>query len=425
MMSARRRLLAQVLAASVCVTAASPAVLTSLAVRAPGVATAGPAAEPTASRPIAVVPFDLYDGRVFLRVHVDGEGPGDFQFDSAAGRSCVSQRFAGRIGLQAPLTATVRGAGDGQQTVSLAPGVSFTVGPLAYRSERVPLVDFDELDRFSGRHTDGLVGREFLARYVVAIDPTSRTLTAYEPKSFAYHGRGTAFPVEIAVGGPVLKALVRMPGRPPLGARILLDAPHAGPVVLTTPFVDRHQLLEPAQQLTPKLVAAGLMGVGGESAQLLGRALALEIGPYAFASPVVFFSRAKAGTLAASEIDGLIGSQILNRFRVFYDCPHGRVILEPGPRLAEPLPHDMSGLRLRAQTVALESIEVVRVAEGSPAAAAGVEAGDLLLSIDGRPARPTEFPEVRARFEQAGPVRLELLRGAVKKTVTLELRPRI
>ena len=376
-------------------------------------------------KPVAVLTFVLFDGRVFLPARVDGKGPGQFQFDSAANSSCVTRRFGQRIGLKAGFIGTVSGAGDGSQTVAFADDVSFAVGPLAYRSPRVALLDLDALDLGVGRRSDGIIGRELLERYVVAIDHATRTLTAYEPAAFEYRGSGTVIPIVVAMGGPVIDAVLRMPDRPPLAARILLDAPHAGPVVLTTPFVDRHDLLGSARLLTPRLLESALMGVGGDSAQLVGRAESLEIGPFAFPSPVVFFSRAKAGALAATSIDGLIGSQILGRFRVVYDHPRRLVILEPGPRLGEPFAYDMTGLRLRAQTRELQAIEVVLVRDGSPAAAAGVQKGDLLLSINERPARAVELPEIRARFERPGEVRLRVKRGSLEKTFVLELRPRV
>ncbi len=382
-------------------------------------------AAPEEPKPVGAVPFELYDGRVFLRVPVNGGEPGDFQFDSAAGRSCVTRRFGRRIRLETPWTATVSGAGDGTQSVPVARDVGFAIGDLRFRAERVLLVDMDELTLYTGRRTDGLVGRELLERYVVAFDYAARTMTAYEPASYEYRGSGAVLPIDVQVGGPVVQATLHMPELPPLPLKLLLDAPHAGPLVLTTPFVDRHRLLDSARKLTPTLVPTVVMGVGGESAQLLGRSLSLEIGPYAFQSPVVSFSRAKAGSLAAVEIDGIVGSRVLARFRIVYDYSRRRVILEPGPRLEEPFAHDMSGLRLRSRTLALRTIEVARVAEGSPADAAGLRAGDLLLLVDGRPVRPVDFPEVRARLERPGPVRLELSRDGRRRTVVLELRPRV
>jgi hypothetical protein len=375
------------------------------------------------SKPVAVMSFDLHDGRVFLPVRVNGKGPGDFQFDSAAHSSCVTKRFGERVALEAPLRATVSGAGDGSQTVAVAPDVAFGVGVLAFRAARVPLVDLDLVERGIGRRTDGLVGREFLERYVVAFDYGARTMTAFEPADFEYGGGGTVLPIEILMGGPVVRAVVRMPGRPPLHAKLLLDAPHAGPLVLTTAFVDRHGLLESARQSTPRLLPMLLGGVGGRSSLLVGRALSLEIGPYSFRSPVVALSRARAGALAAADIDGLVGSQIMGRFRIFYDLPRRRVMLEAGPRLGEAFVHDMSGLRLRAQTVELRAIEIFGVTEGTPAAAADLREGDVLLSVNERPVRASQLPELRELLSRPGTVRLKVKRGAEEKVVVLELRP--
>jgi hypothetical protein len=380
---------------------------------------------PALPKPVAVVPFDLHQGRVFLRVYVDGKGPGDFQLDSAAGNSCVSKRFGERIQLEAPFRGTVAGAGDGSQFVPLARDARFTVGSLVVRSSLVPLVDFDDLDLRIGRRTDGLIGVPFLKRYVIALDYGARTMTAYEPGSFEYHGGGTVLPIDFAAGGATAQAVVRVPDQPPLPMRLLLDAPHPGPLVLTSPFVDRHDLLASARRLTPKLVPTDVKGVGGRSAQLPGRATALEIGPYVFRSPVVLLSRAAAGTLASSEIAGLVGSQILRRFRVIFDFPHRRVVLEPGPHLNDAFPHDMSGLTLRAQTLALTAVEVDDVADGSPAAQAGVKKGDLLRAVNGRPGRAPQLPDIRALFERAGPVLLDLEHGNQRRTVVLELRPRV
>ncbi len=374
-------------------------------------------------RPILVLPFDLYDRRIWLTVQVNGNTSADFQFDSAAGASCVNERMAERIGLKPAFIATANGAGDGSQTIGVAQNVDFGIGSVTFRPERTPLIDFDLITKATGRQTDGLIGREFLERYVVAFDYDSRTMSVYEPQTFEYRGGGKAFPIEVIAGGPVLRAAVHMPGRPPIPARLLLDAPHTGAVVLTTPFVDRHNLLEAAAQLTPKLLSGVIGGVGGESSELFGRIRSLEIGPYSFDLPVTGFSRAKGGTLASSEIDGLVGAQIIGRFRIIYDYTRRRVILEPGKSLAGGFEHDMSGMQIYARTVELKATEVVRVTDGTPAAEAGIRKGDILLTVNGRPVQEFKIPDLRNLLKKDGEViHLKLRRGEVEKTVTLKLR---
>ncbi len=41
---------------------------------------ASSSADFASAKPVAVLPFVLHDGRVFLSARVDGKGPGQFQF---------------------------------------------------------------------------------------------------------------------------------------------------------------------------------------------------------------------------------------------------------------------------------------------------------------------------------------------------------
>ncbi len=124
-------------------------------------------AAPEEPKPVGAIPFELYDGRVFLTVRVNGGDPGDFQFDSAAGRSCLTRRFGRRTRLETPWTATVSGAGDGTQSVPVARDVEFAVGDLRFRAERVLLIDMD-VDGFAELlgETENDVEMRFFARII-------------------------------------------------------------------------------------------------------------------------------------------------------------------------------------------------------------------------------------------------------------------
>jgi hypothetical protein len=59
-------------------------------------------------------------------------------------------------------------------------------------------------------------------------------------------------------------------------------------------------------------------------------------------------SQDKGGALASSKYDGLIGSEILRRFKVIFDYTRGRLMLERNDHFDEPIEYDMSGISLRA-----------------------------------------------------------------------------
>ena len=59
-----------------------------------------------------------------------------------------------------------------------------------------------------------------------------------------------------------------------------------------------------------------------------------------------------------------------------------------------------------------DGFEIMGVAPGSPAAEAGLQEGDLILAIDGKPAKDLPLPGVKERFRSDAP-------GA-KLTLTVE-----
>lgn len=99
---------------------------------------------------------------------------------------------------------------------------------------------------------------------------------------------------------------------------------------------------------------------------------------------MVAVTGAKGGTLARSDIAGIIGGELLARFRVIYDCPRARLHLEAGQNIGAPFEDDMSGIKWVASGSDRNHFRVATVVPDSPAARAGVAAGDVLIAVGGR-----------------------------------------
>lgn len=75
------------------------------------------------------------------------------------------------------------------------------------------------------------------------------------------------------------------------------------------------------------------------------------------------------------------GLRVLSRFRMTIDFPHDRVDVLPIPAAVNmPFRKDHSGLGVRRLSVCLQ---ILHVAPGSPAEAAGLEVGDEIIAING------------------------------------------
>jgi len=200
---------------------------------------------------------------------------------------------------------------------------------------------------------------------------------------------------------PIVRGRVVMPGSEPIEGRFLLDEPHPHCLLFATPFATAHKLPAAAEALTGRLLEGSATGVGGKTPYRVGRIGALELGAISVARPTAAFADSRAGAFARADIAGIIGGEILRRFRVIFDVPHGQVILEKGRSFAEPIDWTASGLKLKTARGDFHQFEVIEVLETGPGAESGVRAGDRITAIDGKPGSQWTLWDVECLFKQA------------------------
>src|SRR5262245_56202467 len=162
----------------------------------------------------------------------------------------------------------------------------------------------------------------------------------------------------------------------------------------------------------PKLVPGFAAGVSGESPVVAGRAESLTLGRVAILNPTVSFSQATKGAHSWADFDGFLGSEIWRRFRVTLDYSRKQMRLEPNDSLRDPFESDMSGLILVADGADFKTLRVGQVRSESPAAAAGLREGDVLLAVDAQSASMFTLFQLKQIFKQDGrEVLLRVRRG--------------
>jgi hypothetical protein len=291
-------------------------------------------------------------------------------------------------------------------------GVAVADMPVAF----IPLAHVQPL---VGRRFDGLLGQDFLGRFVIEIDYAARALRLHDPARFEYAGTGERLSFTSSMNLVAVEATVVQPGAAPATGRFVLDTGggEMASLVLSAPFVTEHALRRPGQPvLSP---AVGGHGAGGTVSADIGRVAELRLGAVALRDVLATFTRDSAGFFASAEFAGVIGNETLRRFRVFIDSARSEVILEPAAALDEPFHADASGLTLHAEGPDLEVARVASV-DGTPAAEAGVQAGDVLLAIDGRPV--SKVVAARDALREPGRRALSIRRGAETLTLTIEAR---
>jgi len=371
------------------------------------------------------IAFDAYKHVIWIPVRVAGGPPLTFAFDSAAARSAIDWDRAEEQKL--PFTALGErlnaGSGDGLARIGRTGAVGLTMPGAALDLPAIGVVPLRQVSAVYGRRMDGVVGAELLARYVVELDWEQRRMALHEPSAYRYSGEGAVLPLVVAGGMPFIRLQLSVPGTSPVEGLFLVDCPHPGTIIVNRPFVEENQLLEALRRNHRPLVTQFTEGVNGKSEVLYSRIAELKIGPFCLREPVAGFSRAKAGALAQTEFAGILGAEILRRFRVIFDFSRGRLILEPNSTLTQPYRYDASGIRLRSTGEDLREFVVTGVVENSPAAQAKLQEGDRLIEIDGRPAKTLSLGEILEILKRDGGTQLlRIQRGARLFDVSLVLR---
>jgi hypothetical protein len=288
-------------------------------------------------------------------------------------------------------------------TTSTATGVRLGVGDLELEPQNVEVAPInDAVGQLEGRRLDGLLGYDFFSRFPVELDYAAGTLAVMREPS------GTEVALRLVRRHPFARLAFVLGGRR-LEHEFLVDTGFRSGLVLASRFVREESLVELAG---PTIEATTGVGIGGPTIERVGRAARVELGPFVLEDVVVNLSQARAGTLADSGFGGILGSEILRRFRTTFDYPRSRLLLEPNAFYDEPFEFDLSGLFLTGG----DAIEVFSVVEGSPAAEAGILPGDRVV---------TEAPldELRRSFRTAPGVEhtLELERGGTRLSATFRL----
>lgn len=339
------------------------------------------------------IPFETNANKIYLPVSINGSGPFWFILDSGAAFDVIDRRRAEALSLSLKEVGEVGGAGERRVSMAIASDVKMKLAAVEFGAPRVNVIPVsDSIEKFEGRAVDGLLGFDFFQRFVVEIDYAAGRISLHDPRTYTYAGRGEAIPLEFDDGHIYVSATLTAPGGERHTARFLVDTGFRLGLILAAPFVEERDLRRAFPQAKP---ATPLVGVGGESPGDVARATSLQLGRYQLASPVVTLSHARGGVLSGDGFGGIIGADVLRRFKVVFDYSRRRMFVEPAANYAEPFGFDQSGLLLRTDA---RGFGIYRIMEGSPAAEAGLRESDVIEAVNGKPAASYSLEQIRRMF---------------------------
>ncbi len=358
-----------------------------------------------------VVPLDLQDGHLFVRVRIDGKGPFRMLLDSGSINALLPE-VARTLKLKPDSTTpdgTVGTPGHG----AIVRAQRLDIGGVVISRPAFATIDLKAfLQRVEGvDDVAGILGYELFKRMPVTIDYDRTRLVLHEPASFKYGGKGTLVPLVFRGTMPSVRGSLD-------GIEGVFDVgTGARPsLTLTSSFAATNDLA--AKYGASKSVIAGA-GPSGTVRGTLGRARELDIGGVVVTAPVVVLASPDAGAAAgvAGAAAGSIGYGVLRRLRPTFDYARKVAYFDRGALLAEADSFDRAGLWLERGPTGFVVVDVV---VDGPAAAVGIKAGDVVTAVNGKAAGTLSLAAARASLRAAAGSRLLLQLGnAGERTVIL------
>lgn len=337
-----------------------------------------------AGKSSVTVPFRLINNHIYIRASIDGKPVANMIFDTGA-TDILERGHAKALGVKVAGALPIGGIGSNVASFGLTKVKSVSIGGLTLADQVFGAVDLDPILKVEDADFAGLVGYEFARRAALTIDYAARTVTFTKPEDFRPPRDATPIAFAFREHTPIIAADVDG-----VRGQFELDTGARTGLMIMGPFAKKHGLISRYHAMDEMTVS---YGVGGPSRACPARIGALAIGGITLKSPVANFATGTSGDAASAYIAGNIGGDILKRFTVILDYAHQRLWLEPNALASAPEVFDRSGLWLSRAPDG--DISVGDVAHGSAAQSAGIEAGDEIVAVNGKPASRVRLYQLR------------------------------
>jgi hypothetical protein len=364
------------------------------------------------------IPFKLINNHLIIPISVGGE-TFDVILDTGMPISAVllyeTERLEGLDLNFSSMQIAVAGAGGGDPVPArLAQGETVDLG--AVRMNNTTLLVMPPIAALSMYH-EGVIGAAVFENFVVGIDYDNRQLHLHDPATFEPAKGADAVPLSFHGPRRVPYAGLEVvtAGGERTDVEVVVDLGASHTLSLNTDAIE--QFVSPQETISSTLGH----GVSGALQGRVGRLAGLKLGKFSFKDVVATFPIGEHQHPGGMDSrDGNLGNGILKRFNVTFDYANQRMLLEPNKSFAAPFEWDMSGMRLKPTE---EGLKIYELADGSPAAAAGLAIDDVVTHVNGKPATDGNLFELRALMKRNGSkMTIRVVRDGKPVEVELELR---
>lgn len=246
--------------------------------------------------------------------------------------------------------------------------------------------DYLMLENYLGTRIHGILGYELFSRFVVEVDYINQEIVLHKPEHFRPRRSYAAIPITIEDTKPYIKAEYKVDDTTYVRLKLMVDTGASHSLLLNTSSCPDIKL--------PEKHLSGYLGRGlsGDIYGYMGRIPELKIDKYLLDGIIASFpeyNELMAEFTQRVNSNGNIGGAVLKRFKVVFDYANSMMYIKKNRLFRKDFEYNMSGMDLIAIGPLLETYVVSKVIKSTPAYEAGIQEGDVVLSVNG-----AAFPEL-------------------------------
>lgn len=261
------------------------------------------------------IPIQFRGGHIYVTVEVKG-APQQWILDTGANTTAIDIEYARGLGLQTRGKFKGRGAHTSfYYTYIKGPGLKLP--GLVMDEQIITAIDLN------GDYT-GILGYDFLSRFVTRVDFNRQKVSFYHPDAFTYRGPGKT--VSAPLLGKDFTLHVLVDGKYSGMWRVDLGASGTS---FHYPYASDNNLIRLKRRKKKQFTYS--TGVGGMSKLREVKFKWLELAGFKIKKPLINVPiQPTGGSFVNRVLAGNLGNSVLSKFTIYFDYRNQQIILEPG-----------------------------------------------------------------------------------------------
>ncbi len=372
------------------------------------------------------IPFKLVNNLIIIPLFINDSDTLHFILDTGVNKTIMtSLNFKGDFAIKDFKKVQLSGLGGGSSIPAIVSKKNkIALGGSIGKNQEVYILleDIFHLSSSLGMNVHGLIGFSVFKNFVVEINYAQKKLVLHNPKRFKYKGKGERLPMSIERSKPYVQALATQEDGKTVKVKMLIDTGASHAVSL---YDYEKGVIVPEKSFRSFLGR----GLSGDIHGNIGRIDKFKLGSYKLSKPVVSYPDKDdiAIALAVSDRSGSIGSDLLRRFRVFFDYGNEEIIVKKSGNYKSKFYYNISGVDVITPFPGMKYYTISHIRPNSPAELAGLRKGDDIVSLNGKLAKNFTMNDIISEFQGEGKKKIKLIVKREEETmkVVFELKDEI